>query len=226
MTARRPDARPMKHRKDMLPKVCAGCMEQFEIRANEDPWRYSGRRFCSRACSDARGERDLEGKRAFFMSRALPEPNSGCWLWTGSLTKGGYAMFSCGPDKRRAARAAYSLFCEEISEGLMIRHACDTPLCVNPDHLLPGTAQQNSDDMVARGRRLLGSKSHNAKLTEAQVIAILASKAKQKDLAVRYGVSKATISLIKSGKHWAHINFDGKCPEFEPRRFTAEETAS
>ena len=177
----------------------------FEIRQNEDPWRFVGRIYCSRTCSDARGERDLEGKRAFFMKRVLPEPNSGCWLWTGSLTRGGYAMFSCGPDKRRAARASYSLFCDEISEGLMIRHTCDTPLCVNPDHLLPGTAQENSDDMDARGRRQLGSKTHNAKLTEEQVTEILLSKQKQKDLAAKFGVSRATICVIKKRKNWGHL---------------------
>jgi hypothetical protein len=37
-------------------------------------------------------------------------------------------------------------------EGLFACHRCDTPLCCNPAHLYWGTCQQNTDDMVARGR--------------------------------------------------------------------------
>lgn len=31
-------------------------------------------------------------------------------------------------------------------------HKCDTPRCINPDHLELGTAQSNVDDMIAKGR--------------------------------------------------------------------------
>jgi hypothetical protein len=179
-------------------------MEMFKIRESEDLKRFLGRRFCSRACSDARAERDLEGKREFFMDRVLPEPNSGCWLWTGALAKGGYAKFSSGADKRRAARVSYSLFCDEIGEGLLIRHRCDTPLCVNPDHLVPGTVKDNSADAIARGQHIRGEAHKNAKLNSEQVAAILFDPRKQNVLAREYGVSRATICMIKAGKRWGH----------------------
>ena len=40
----------------------------------------------------------------------------------------------------------------ELEPGEVARHTCDNPICVNPDHLLPGTQRDNVDDMMRRGR--------------------------------------------------------------------------
>ena len=87
-------------------------------------------------------------------------------------------------------------------------HKCDTPLCVNPDHLFLGTAKDNVDDMDRKGRRVnaqaKGTRHGMARLTEDEVMAIRASNDKQNAIALRFGVHKTLVSLIKCGKVWKH----------------------
>jgi hypothetical protein len=93
-----------------------------------------------------------------------PEPNTGCWLWLGRLSKKGYAEIFVDGKRRNACRVAYAEWVSTIPEGKMICHHCDNPACVNPDHLYAGTAQSNHDDMVRRGRRrvnVAGLLAHN-----------------------------------------------------------------
>lgn len=37
-------------------------------------------------------------------------------------------------------------------DGKVIRHTCDNARCINPEHLVIGTYQDNMDDKVSRGR--------------------------------------------------------------------------
>lgn len=82
----------------------------------------------------------------------------GCWLWTGGVTPDGYGLVCLGrrPDGRQlndyAHRAAYRLSVGPIPDGLVIRHACDTPRCCNPDHLLLGTQAENIEDARKQGK--------------------------------------------------------------------------
>jgi len=84
----------------------------------------------------------------------------------------------------------------------VVRHACDTPLCVNPDHLLGGTRADNSRDMVERGRSTFGQRNPRAKLTDAQANEIRDSTEQTKVLAERFGVHRATIKFIRAGATW------------------------
>lgn len=72
-----------------------------------------------------------------FQSRYIPEPNSGCWLWTGNTMSNGYGVMSLG--KRRvkmlAHRYAYEQYKGRIPEGLVLDHLCRVVCCVNPEHL-------------------------------------------------------------------------------------------
>jgi len=93
--------------------------------------------------------------------------------------------------------------------GATAMHLCDNQKCWNPEHLIWGSPAQNSADMVAKNRQAKGSKIHQSKLTEPQVIAIRAEYAEGKEswrsLAAKYGVSKTVIGYIVRNKRWTHV---------------------
>lgn len=96
-----------------------------------------------------------------FLSRVEHEPNSGCWLWTASLRPGsGYGQLRVGRTIAFAHRIAYELFVGLIPNGLYVCHHCDVKQCVNPDHLFLGTAKDNTQDMIRKGRQPKWRRSH------------------------------------------------------------------
>lgn len=76
-----------------------------------------------------------------------------CWTWKGSKFPQGYGQFRQIGDIY-AHRIAYQLFVDDIADSLCVLHECDNPSCVNPTHLYLGTHQDNTDDMVKKGRNL------------------------------------------------------------------------
>lgn len=186
------------------PKPCKRCGKMFGRRDNEDHYRFVGRSYCSRACSDpGRGERTMANARERFMSFVSPEPNSGCWLWLGSLTRG-YGSFSFGK-QMRAPRFSYEEFKGPIPDGHVIRHTCDNKMCVNPDHLVTGTHGDNTQDAFDRGRAIVGSRSAAAKISEHDVLAIVNDDRPLGEIAQAYGLSKSRVCTIRKGRGWKHV---------------------
>jgi hypothetical protein len=88
-------------------------------------------------------------------SKSIPVPEAGCWIWTGGVGGNGYGRDPIGVNGRpvEAHRSSFIAFHGNIPSGLCICHRCDTPTCVNPDHLFAGTRSENMRDMYRKGRR-------------------------------------------------------------------------
>jgi predicted XRE-type DNA-binding protein len=142
-----------------------------------------------------------------YNSSCLPLLNE-CMMWNGGVFSDGYGFFWFRYKMIRAHRFAYQCFNGEIGKYLLVRHTCDVPLCVNPNHLLEGTVQDNCNDMISRNRSLRGEKNHESKLTsdDVRIIKKLLSKnVKQKEIAKKFDVSRGLITQINNNKIWKHI---------------------
>lgn len=137
----------------------------------------------------------------------IPEPNSGCWLWLGSTSQAHieYPQISIKGKTSSAHRASYQSHNGPIPLGLHVLHRCDTPLCINPDHLFLGTPADNSADMVAKGRSARGERGGNAVLNEQKVREIRAARGTLQNIAKRYGISRSVVCLVKHRKTWRHV---------------------
>lgn len=102
-----------------------------------------------------------------------------------------------------AHRVAYEAFKGEIPEGMVVAHACDNKLCVNPDHLWLATHKQNSEDMVQKNRQAAGEKCGKSKLDKEQIDFIRESSLSHRQLGAMFGVSHANIGFIKRGATWS-----------------------
>lgn len=139
-----------------------------------------------------------------FMDNVSPEPNSGCWLWTGYVNPIlGYGLTTYQGKREYAHRASYRMHKGPIPKGQFICHKCDNRVCVNPDHLFAGTNSENILDMHAKGRGTKGEKHGKAKFNDEKVRQIrieLAAGRGHKAIAAELGVTPACIWRIGCGR--------------------------
>lgn len=133
-----------------------------------------------------------------------------CWRWTGASMVSGYGFMRVAGKRRYTHRMAMErALGHEIPPKRNVLHSCDNPPCVNPAHLRLGTQADNMSDCAKRARTTRGMTNRHAKLTDQEVIEIRALLAvpgrRMEDIASRYGVSRATVSFINTGKTWKHV---------------------
>lgn len=134
------------------------------------------------------------------------EDSNGCWIWQRSLSPDGYGrIWYNGANK--AHRVMYILTHPKFDHSLWVRHDCDVPACINPDHLRAGTPKQNVGDCISRGRlsNRKGKRNGRAKLTPQQVKKIRKDPRSLSQIARDYGIGKTQASRIKRGEHWQHV---------------------
>lgn len=140
-----------------------------------------------------------------------------CILYTRTkLTNRGYGRYRYKGKMVLAHRVEYckanKISLESIRE-LVVRHKCDNPQCINPEHLELGTQADNIRDMNERGRQanVHGVDSPHAVLNEDQVKYIKQHTTKgcrvngYSAIARRLGVSDVMVRFIALGKQWKHI---------------------
>jgi HNH endonuclease len=150
-----------------------------------------------------------ERKRKTLSERFWPKVKMAgateCWLW-GKATSNGYGriMFDGTGRLEYAHRVSFYLAHGRLpSEDT--RHSCNTPLCVNPAHLVEGTRKQNMEDMVTSGRSNVGTRNPNHKLDWERVTQARAAHAQgtsARQLAMRNGVSERTMRQCLAGETW------------------------
>ena len=150
----------------------------------------------------------------------------GCWLWLAGAAKnvnGDLRACFRIPGRagaKSASRLSHALFKGDVIEGALVLHTCDDGMCVNPAHLYIGTHEQNTADMMARGRGVLGTKrgpatvkrgykrpwmARRRKLTDDAVRAIRKDGRKANEIAAQYEIAESTVYGIKNGTRKAHV---------------------
>ena len=123
--------------------------------------------------------------------------------------------------QERAHRYSWMIHRGAIPIGVFVLHTCDTPACVNPQHLFLGTNQDNITDMMSKGRHVAGGQRsgvqykyefgeghHNAKLQASDIIRIRAMVVGGKSyshIAKSERISITTVHKIVKRKTWRHV---------------------
>ena len=139
---------------------------------------------------------------------------SDCNNWSKSLGHNGYAIPTRNNKTYRAHRLAYcdyhNIDHSDI-KGMLVRHTCDNRKCINPEHLVIGTHQDNMDDMKKRNRTAKGEAHGRAKLSEVDIKTIRDRYIRGSKvhgllaIAKDFGVAFQTVSQIVNRHRWQSV---------------------
>lgn len=146
-----------------------------------------------------------------FWSKVKKSAAHGCWEWQANKNNKGYGMFSVSSyvGKKLAHRLSYASANGPIPAGIVVRHRCDNPACVNPSHLVAGTQKQNMTDAAEKERIA------NTRLSTVAIISLLkdyVAGVPRKALCKRYGLQASSLSSYTDGKAWTHLHGKHGCP--------------
>ncbi len=161
---------------------------------------------------DPLGGPQAKGAALEWMRSAALYEGDDCLIWPFHRHRAtGYGRTNWNGKPAIASRA----ICE-IAHGLpptprhQAAHSCKGAHkgCVNPRHLRWATVKENNADKLLHGTHLQGERVGNSKLSEAEVREIrslVAGGEVHKDVAARFGISVASVSLIRNRRMWAHV---------------------
>lgn len=132
---------------------------------------------------------------------------SGCLEWTRGRDADGYAIWRIDGRARRLSRVLWAWLHGPIPPGLVVRHTCDNPPCLEPTHLLIGTHRDNVRDRVERGRSddRRGDRCPTARLNWPQAREIrqrVAAGERHHVIAADFGVSRRLVGMIGRNERW------------------------
>lgn len=157
------------------------------------------------------GQLSSKGLAERILQNSQPITETGCLIWMGT-TSGGYGKIRWKGKRLFTHRAIYEDTHGELPKDLCACHTCDTPTCVNPNHIFAGTRAQNNADKTAKGRQAKGitqgkrgADCHYAKLSEYQVNLIRSMHGtNQYKIAEIFNISQSNVSKILSNKSWSN----------------------
>ena len=193
-----------------LLKYCLYCKKEFIIKKFDYRQKY-----CSKKCAyvgkigvsmkNFTLEQKIERIKHNFNKHVIRK--DGCWGWNGSTLKG-YGRFNYRDKSILATRGSWLIHFGDIPDGLYVLHKCDNPICSNPEHLFLGTAKDNMQDKIQKGRDAIGERNGSSKLTNKKVLKIrdlFLHGVTYKEIMKEFNVAENTIYCIKSRKTWRHI---------------------
>jgi hypothetical protein len=175
---------------------------------------------------------NLIRRKLKFYSEPL---SNGCHVWVGAKNKAGYGeivVYVLGKKTLQLAHRISFMLANSLSINRfqVVRHTCDNPACVNPEHLVLGTQKENLKDMREKNRSLVGERNHQAKLKDFQISEIRSlyssGKYSQRDLAKQFDVHQTTIGDAINNKCWKHVNAKVSTPSSVDTVKTSSNTKS
>lgn len=145
-----------------------------------------------------------------FWSKIDKENNpNDCWEWMACKNRKGYGDFGINGITYQAHRLSFLIHNGGSVDGMLVCHKCDNPSCVNPDHLWVGTTQENTLDMLKKGRSLKGEYHPISKLTEEIVLRIRllyqGGGHSHSTLSQMFAIHSRTVGNIVNRERWAHV---------------------
>lgn len=128
--------------------------------------------------------------------------DAGCWQANGFQNEDGYVVWNSRGVKVTAHRVSHEFFRGAIPKGLEVRHRCDNPPCINPEHLEAGTHSENMIDRSARGR----AKSTLNEKSVRDIRSRFERGESAETLAEKYGVTSSNIYSVVSRKTWRWVD--------------------
>lgn len=181
----------------MAGRKCDKCGEVLVQKTSESFYNFKRRKSCGRSCH-------IDYTKHFHTMYRRGRPSE-CWEWIRGKSSYGYGLFAIRGEKRKVYAHRYAWF---LATGVepgksWVLHSCDNPGCVNPSHLFLGSRKANIADMADKGRRA-GELHARHKLTWNAVDVIRDSDLSSRDLALIYGVHKATVEQVRANKRWTN----------------------
>lgn len=205
-------------------RTCPQCARLFIIRRDKP-----GVVYCSRNC--ARMKREPSDPERDFWCRVERGDSDSCWPWKGgALNTGGYGRATWNGQRMSASRIALVIATGVDDHSLEACHNCDAlyppgdtsyRTCCNPHHLFWATHADNETDCAQKGRSARGSRNGQSKLSAEQAASIVEEYSQllwmleevvpnarsrggtaTKLLANSYGITRAHVWTIRTGKAW------------------------
>jgi DNA-binding CsgD family transcriptional regulator len=152
---------------------------------------------------------------------------AGCRFWIGAFTGKGamrYGILNWGKKRVLAHRLQYARQHGRIPKGLVVRHLCHQPRCVEPSHLAIGTHRDNSADSVKDGRLASGDRSGSRLHPESRprgdkhpfscakdsrwkkyLSLYLRGRMNSREIAAQLGCEPATVNVALRGESRRHL---------------------